>query len=326
MALPAILPYAMPTQAELPANKVAWTPDPTRAALLIHDMQQYFVDAFTPGQSPIVDLLANINRLRSMCHALGIPVIYSAQPGAQKPEDRGLQTQFWGPGMSDGVHKEIVADLAPEEGDIVLTKWRYNAFRKTNLLERLQEQGRDQLIICGIYAHIGVLMTTCDAFMQDIEPFFVADAVADFSREDHEMAMSYAAKRCAVTLTTQGMLDALGKAQAEQSEAKAAAEVSASSEAPGAGESLTIEHLRVQIAELLHEAPGNLGDDDDLIHDWGMDSVRVMSLVERFRRGGAEVTFVELAERPTIAQWWSLLLAKAKPALPNIDYFAVQRG
>jgi len=319
MALPAIKPYPMPQASNLPANKVDWKLEPTRAALLIHDMQQYFVDAFTPGQSPIVELLAHIEQLRSACRAWGIPVIYSAQPGGQKPEDRGLQTHFWGPGMNDGPdQKKIVEAIAPAEGDIVLTKWRYNAFRKTDLLGILREHGRDQLIVCGIYAHIGVLMTTCDAFMQDIEPFFVADAVADFTIEDHTMAIKYAAQRCAVATTTAAVLEALGEAQVRPDR-------TADSEQPAAGSSLFgMESLRRQIGELLQESPSAIQDTDDLINDWGMDSVRLMRLVEQWRRGGADVSFAELAERPTLAHWRGLLLSKVGASLPNADYCLVE--
>ena len=66
--------------------------------------------------------------------------------------------------------------------------------------------GRDQIIVCGVYAHIGCLVTVCDAFMQDLQPFLVADAVADFSLEHHAMALTYAAQRCAVTVVTRGLL------------------------------------------------------------------------------------------------------------------------
>ncbi|PWV93784.1 bifunctional isochorismate lyase/aryl carrier protein [Paenibacillus cellulosilyticus] len=318
MALPAIMPYPMPKEADLPANRAPWKLAPSRCALLIHDMQQYFVDAFTPEQSPIVELLANIDQLRTACREQGIPVIYSAQPGDQRPEDRGLQTYIWGPGMKEGPQQRIVEAIAPSVGDTVMTKWRYNAFRKTNLLEMLQEQGRDQLIICGIYAHIGVLMTTCDAFMQEIEPFLVADAVADFTLEEHMMAVNYAARRCAVTTTTAGLLESLGSLPVQ-------AEPAADASSVGVDLKLfSLEAMRKQVAELLDESPVNLQDTDDLINEWGMDSVRVMRLVEQWRRNGADVSFVELAERPTLAHWRSLLISKLVPTLPNTDYCLVE--
>jgi isochorismate hydrolase len=52
-------------------------------------------------------------------------------------------------------------------------------------------------------------MTVSDAFAHDIEAFLVADAVADFTQEHHRMALSYAAHRCAVALTTADVIDCL---------------------------------------------------------------------------------------------------------------------
>lgn len=291
MALPTIAPYSMPGAAELPVNKVSWVPEPRRAALLIHDMQRYFVDAFAAGASPVTELLANIQRLRQHCAALGIPVVYSAQPGGQTPEQRGLLRDFWGAGMNDGPHqKQIVPELTPGEGDILLTKWRYSAFRKTGLLELLRERGRDQLIICGIYAHIGCLQTASDAFMQDVQPFLVADALGDFSLEHHRQALSYAARLCAVTTTTQQLLQALR---------------------PQAEGPLSLQQLREHVAELLHEPASALGADENLL-ERGLDSIRLMSLVERWRSAGAQISFVELAERPTLNDWHALLSSSAQ--------------
>nr|WP_042192774.1 isochorismatase family protein [Kibdelosporangium sp. MJ126-NF4] len=193
----------MPVAADLPVNRVEWTVDASRAVLLVHDMQNYFLRAFTPNASPMTELVANVRRLTGHARALGIPVAYSAQPGGQTVEQRGLQLDMWGKGIGkDPRDAEILADVEPADGDVRLTKWRYNAFFSTSLAELLADSGRDQLVITGVYAHIGCLMTAADAFMRDIRSFFVADAVADFSRADHDMALQYVASRCGVVTTT----------------------------------------------------------------------------------------------------------------------------
>lgn len=210
MALPKIAPYALPTAEELPPPRVPWRVEAGRAALLIHDMQNYFLRAFTPDAPPLVPALANIRALRETCDALGIPVFHSAQPGHQDPRDRGLQSDFWGPGMDDAEeNRGITPALAPESRHILLTKWRYSAFQRTNLEAMLKARGRDQLIVTGVYGHIGCLLSTAEAFMRDVQPFFAADAVADFSREKHDLAVTYAAERCAVVATTAALIDDL---------------------------------------------------------------------------------------------------------------------
>ncbi|MEO3974453.1 isochorismatase family protein [Streptomyces sp. CAU 1734] len=202
MALPAITPYPMPRPDELPANRVDWRVDPDRAVLLVHDLQNYFLAAFDRGAEPVTTLLHQVGRLRKEAERLGVPVLYTAQPGGQTAAERGLQQDFWGPGLpADAEAAAIPETVAPGPGDTVLTKWKYSGFVRTDLLERLREQGRDQIVVTGIYAHIGVLMTACDAWMQDIQAFVVADAVADFSEREHRMALEWAAGRCARVIT-----------------------------------------------------------------------------------------------------------------------------
>ncbi|VDZ04689.1 enterobactin synthetase component E [includes: 2,3-dihydroxybenzoate-AMP ligase; S-dihydroxybenzoyltransferase] [Escherichia coli] len=43
MAIPKLQAYALPESHDIPKNKVDWAFEPQRAALLIHDMQDYFV-------------------------------------------------------------------------------------------------------------------------------------------------------------------------------------------------------------------------------------------------------------------------------------------
>ncbi|MEV4380299.1 isochorismatase family protein [Streptosporangium sp. NPDC049644] len=206
MALPQIASYPLPKEGDLPENQVAWRPDPRRAILLVHDMQNYFLAPFAAGAAPLTGLIDNIGLLREACAGLGVPVVYSMQPGGQSSHERGLLQDFWGSGIPGSQESEIVASLLPAASDILLTKWRYSAFRRTDLRTRMDAMGRDQIIVCGVYAHIGCLMTACDAFMQDLQAFLVADAVADFSREHHTMALAYAAQRCAVTAVTGDLL------------------------------------------------------------------------------------------------------------------------
>ncbi|MBX6964592.1 isochorismatase family protein [Alcaligenes faecalis] len=207
--------HALPSY-ELPqtpvANRVNWRPQANRAALLIHDMQTYFLQKYDMSQAPIPMLIERIAALRDVCHKLGIPVFYTAQPTEQPEKDRALLNDFWGPGLTATefhTQQAVVPELTPAEQDIMLTKWRYSAFQRSDLREQLRNLGRDQLIITGVYAHIGCMTTALEAFMQDVQPFLAIDGVADFSLEEHQMAIRHVSQRCGVSLTCTEIQDSL---------------------------------------------------------------------------------------------------------------------
>lgn len=209
MPMQPIAPYALPPLDETITNQVSWRLDPERCALLIHDMQNYFLTAYQLDRDPARTMIDNIVRLRDRCHELGIPVIYSMQPGDQHPDRRGLLADFWGTGMSEGLDTEVIAELKPDETDIQVTKWRYSAFQRTDLRQLLGYRNRDQLIVTGVYAHMGCMLSAAEAFMNDIRPFMVHDAVADFSSEEHTIALRYTARRCGMVASTDGVLTQL---------------------------------------------------------------------------------------------------------------------
>lgn len=284
MAIPKIASYDLPEHKEFPENKTNWEIDPSTAVLLIHDMQEYFVNYYEVNASPMVDVLKNINELKKRAKEAGIPVIYTAQPANQDPKDRALLSDFWGPGLN-GDHTPVVSSLAPETDDIEYIKWRYSAFKKTPLLEYMQENNKTQLIISGIYGHIGILSTTLDAFMLDIQPFIVGDAIADFSREDHVHTLNYVAGRA-------GSVKTLGKVMSEIQTTE--------------GSVLSLNVLQSDVAEALGVSSDDLDVNENLMFV-GLDSMRAMTLVEKWNKQGANVSFSQLIEAVSLQEWWQAI-------------------
>lgn len=210
MTLKAVAAYTLPGAGELPAARVSWQLQAARAALLVHDMQAYFLAVYQAQAAPLTPMLARLKAVLERCRRLGVPVFYTAQRGNQDRRDRGLQADWWGPGMQAVPEHETIVDvLAPAAGDQVLVKHRYSAFQRSNLAELLRARGRDQLLITGVYAHIGILATAAEAFQRDIQPFIVADAVADLGRAEHDQALAWIAASCGVPMTAAAVLEAL---------------------------------------------------------------------------------------------------------------------
>ena len=115
MAIPKLQAYALPESRDIPKNKVDWAFEPQRAALLIHDMQDYFVSFWGENCPMMEQVIANIAALRDYCKQHNIPVYYTAQPKEQSDEDRALLNDMWGPGLTRSPEQQqVIAALAPD--------------------------------------------------------------------------------------------------------------------------------------------------------------------------------------------------------------------
>jgi len=289
MSIPLLPSYSLPDVNTLPENKVGWQVDLSRCALLIHDMQEYFL-GFYGDTSPLRDnLKANIASLRNWAKKNQVPIIYTAQPIEQSAEDRALLNDMWGPGLTqaDPDLQKITSQLTPDTDDTVLVKWRYSAFHRSELQDILKAAGRDQLVICGVYAHIGCLATALDAFMYDIQSFAVADALGDFSEADHKMALNFIAGRCG-SVVTSGQLISIGQSTAPD---------------------LDWASIKLQLVEMIDESPELFDPEENLI-DYGLDSIQLMTLISRWQANGVHLKFEELASAPSLNNWWGLIVKK----------------
>ncbi|MDZ7922933.1 MAG: isochorismatase family protein [Marinagarivorans sp.] len=296
MAIPKIANYVMPTN--IVDNKTDWTLYTDKAVLLIHDMQNYFVDFYDAAGEPMCSLLKNIAALKKLCNTLDIPVVYTAQPAKQNPKDRALLTDFWGEGVKDEEKIKITPRLVPEPCDTVMTKWRYSAFQRTGLHQFMQQKNRDQLIVCGVYAHIGILTTALEAFMTDIKTFVVQDAVADFSEAEHNMALRYISQRCGSVFNLhqvkQQLLNGVDGSVVNDFSVSTA---------------LTLATLKKDVANILNVNASDISNNDNLM-DWGLDSIRLMALVNDWKKYNAALEFSDLAENVTLNEWFAILSAR----------------
>ncbi len=285
MSLPHLIDYPspVPPTRTLPQSRAAWTLDPTRAAVLVHDLQRYFLRPFAPGCPALSTALAGTARILTQARAAGVPVFYTAQDGDHS--DRGLQGDLWGGGMS--AHPDdtaIVAEVAPAESDHIVTKRRYSAFTKSDLAERLTGLARDQLVITGVYAHIGITATAFDAFQREVRPFVVADAVAAFTHDQHVRSLDLVADSCGVVAMTDAVVDALTPVPG----------VDASPWDTAVSEALT----RALAPDVLAAA---LADPDADLFALGLNSLRAFEVLDDLAEAGVDIDFGDLVRSPSVA-------------------------
>jgi ureidoacrylate peracid hydrolase len=86
---------------------------------------------------------------------------------------------------------DIVSELKPMQGDIVLYKTRYNGFHNTDLDSILKKMGIRKLIFTGCTTSVCVESTIRDAMFRDYSPVLLEDCTGEpigynFPRSNHE--------------------------------------------------------------------------------------------------------------------------------------------
>jgi nicotinamidase-related amidase len=97
--------------------------------------------------------------------------------------------------MFEGPAKEIPASIAPQEGDMVVTKHRVSAFAGTDLEMILRANEVDTLVLFGIATSGVVLTTLIHAVDEDYKLFVIEDLCVDGDQELHTNLMRFYSRR-----------------------------------------------------------------------------------------------------------------------------------
>ena len=183
--------------------------DPAHSALVIVDMQRDFCqpggafDRLGVDISMYPPVIPRIAALLEGARAAGVLVIFiqmTVLPGrlsdspAQMRFNLRLHLQTNGGEplryAADGSEgQEILPELAPREGELVVKKYRSSAFWATNLNMLLRANGIESLVVSGCTTEGCVESTARDALFNDYYVVIVEDCVASDDRAQHDASM-----------------------------------------------------------------------------------------------------------------------------------------
>lgn len=103
---------------------------------------------------------------------------------------------------------EIVKELGPKEGDLVITKRQWGAFYGTELDLQLRRRKLDTILLGGISTNFGVESTGRAAWEQAYQVVFVEDAMAGLTVEAHQFAVKTIFPRIGRVRSTEQVLNA----------------------------------------------------------------------------------------------------------------------
>jgi nicotinamidase-related amidase len=158
-------------------------------ALLVMDVQRQIVERL--GDAAPLDRIAGAI---AAARARGIPVIYvriAFRPGHPEisPRNRTFAALRDAGGLVDEDGTAIHQALAPEPGDVVVTKRRVSAFAGSDLDVVLRAGAIEELVLCGI-ATSGVVLSTLRAAADlDYALTVLRDACADGDAEVHRVLL-----------------------------------------------------------------------------------------------------------------------------------------
>jgi ureidoacrylate peracid hydrolase len=206
------------------------TIDAAHTALVVVDMQNYFVAKGFPLEVPVArDIVPNINKLARALRAAGGTVVWlqTSTAAALKhwarhhahmltPERSKTRLNFLAE-SAEGF--ALYPQLEALPGDPKVKKTTYSAFTPdpSEMNAALRRRGVESLLITGTATNVCCESTARDAMMHDYRVVMVSDGNASFTDEEHAMTLNNILSFFGDVLTTDEVIARLVPAEARRS-------------------------------------------------------------------------------------------------------------
>jgi ureidoacrylate peracid hydrolase len=157
------------------------------AALLVVDMQRFFLDPASPTYTcGGAAIMPNVQKMIARFRRVGRPVIFTRHVHNPDMSDAGIMGWWWEGICREGSpESEVHDDLAPLPGEKQILKHRYSAFYNTDLETVLRCLKIEDLVIAGLMTNLCCESTARDAYFRDYRVFFPADGNGSVNEEMH---------------------------------------------------------------------------------------------------------------------------------------------
>ncbi len=176
-----------------------------RAALLILDMQEYFLQpsshAFIPSAPAI---LPGLRALVEVFSTAGRPLIFTRHVNTS--HDAGMMRRWWRDLLIPDHPLSAITPRFDLTHGRVLTKSQYDAFYLTDLESVLHQAGVEQLALGGVMTHLCCETTARSAFMRGFSVFFLTDGTATYNADFQRATMLNLAHGFAVLTSVADLL------------------------------------------------------------------------------------------------------------------------
>ena len=144
-----------------------------------HEDGDALLESYRRRHSALVSLLED-------ARARGLPVVYANEHGRQAAPEAVVREA-----IEEGKAGELVAEVAPADGDPIVLKDAYSTFEATELRDVLAGLGVERVLVAGAATEMCVFQTALDAHRAGFEVSVRGDASASVDEEDECVALDY---------------------------------------------------------------------------------------------------------------------------------------